>query len=406
MLNLDNINQKKTDIMNALAGAIRANDETAMQSAMTDWQNYLSDTILAEANGILGAADSVALANRGIRQLTASEKNFYNRFITSAKQEVTAGSVITGIGDALPETVIESVFDDLKQNHPLLDAIKFQNTTAITKMVLNKQGAQTATWDELNTPITKQLTGTIEIIQMTLCKLTAYMFVTLDMLDLGPAWVDRYTRETLSEALAAGLETGIVDGNGLKQPIGMTRNFTGSFNSSTGYARKTASVVTAFDKETYGSLLSTLAKAPNGGTRAISEVILIVNPVDYFTKVMPATTVLAPDGTYRNNIFPFPTKVIQSVGIPANHAVIGLADRYFMGMGTAKGGKLDYDDSYKYIEDLRTYKIKLYGTGRPLDDNAFIYLDITNVKDVLPEFKVVAETVAETPADSGSEETA
>jgi HK97 family phage major capsid protein len=204
MLNLDNINQKKTDIMNALAGAIRANDETAMQSAMTDWQNYLSDTILAEANGILGAADSVALANRGIRQLTASEKNFYNRFITSAKQEVTAGSVITGIGDALPETVIESVFDDLKQNHPLLDAIKFQNTTAITKMVLNKQGAQTATWDELNTPITKQLTGTIEIIQMTLCKLTAYMFVTLDMLDLGPAWVDRYTRETLSEALAAG----------------------------------------------------------------------------------------------------------------------------------------------------------------------------------------------------------
>ena len=77
-----------------------------------------------------------------------------------------------------------------------------------------------------------------------------------------------------------------------------------------------------------------------------------------------------------------------------------------MGMGTAKSGKLDYDDSYKYIEDLRTYKIKLYGTGRPLDDNAFIYLDITNVKDVLPEFKVVAETVAETPADSGSEETA
>ena len=35
MLNLDNINQKKTDIMNALAGAIRTNDETAMQSAMT-----------------------------------------------------------------------------------------------------------------------------------------------------------------------------------------------------------------------------------------------------------------------------------------------------------------------------------------------------------------------------------
>ena len=34
-----------------------------------------------------------------------------------------------------------------------------------------------------------------------------------------------------------------------------------------------------FDKETYGTLLSTLATNPNGGTRTVFEVILIVNPV-------------------------------------------------------------------------------------------------------------------------------
>ena len=279
--------------------------------------------------------------------------------------------------------------------------INFQNTTAVTKLVLNKKGEQSATWDVLNTPITKQLDGEIEVISMTLAKLTAYMFVTFDMLDLGPAWIDRYVRETLSEALAVALETAMVDGNGLNQPVGMTRNFTGSLDSSKGYSRKTATKVTAFDKETYGTLLSTLATNPNGGTRTVSEVILIVNPVDYFTKVMPATTVLAPDGTYRNDVFPFPTKVIQSVGVPANHAVIGLAKRYFMGIGTAKGGKLEYDDSYKYLEDLRTYKIKLYGTGKPLDTNAFIYLDISGVKDVLPTFKVVNETPT-TGADGSS----
>lgn len=399
MLNLDNINQRKTEIMNALASAVRSNDETAMQQAMTDWQNYLSESIIAEANGILGAADSNILAGRGVRQLTSKEKKFYESFITSARQEVAPGSVITGIGEALPETVIESVFDDLKQNHPLLNAINFTNTSAITKMVMNKQGSQTATWDELNTPITKQLVGEIEIVTMTLCKLTAYMFVTFDMLDLGPAWIDKYVRETLAEALSVGLETAIVDGNGVNQPVGMTRNFTGSFNSSTGYARNSATAIKALDTDTYGTLLSTLAKAPNGNIRTISEVVLIVNPVDYFTKVMPATTVLAPDGTYRNNIFPFPTKLIQSVGAPEGHAIIGLAPRYFMGMGTAKGGKLEYDDSYKFIEDLRTYKIKLYGMGKPLDKNAFIYLDISNLKNVLPTFKVVTET---TTGSSGS----
>lgn len=399
MLNLDNFNQRKTEIMNALASAVRSNDETAMQQAMTDWQNYLSESIIAEANGILGATDSNILASRGVRQLTSKEKKFYESLIASARQEVAPGSVINGIGEALPETTIESVFDDLKQNHPLLNAINFTNTSAITKMVMNKQGSQTATWDELNTPITKQLVGEIEIVTMTLCKLTAYMFVTFDMLDLGPAWIDKYVRETLAEALSVGLETAIVDGNGVNQPIGMTRNFTGSFNSSTGYARNSATAIKALDTDTYGTLLSTLAKAPNGNIRTISEVILVVNPVDYFTKVMPATTVLAPDGTYRNNIFPFPTKLIQSVGVPEGHAIIGLAPRYFMGMGTAKGGKLEYDDSYKFIEDLRTYKIKLYGMGKPLDKNAFIYLDISNVENVLPTFKVVTEP---TTSSSGS----
>ena len=399
MLNLDNFNQRKTEIMNALASAVRSNDETAMQQAMTDWQNYLSESIIAEANGILGATDSNILASRGVRQLTSKEKKFYESLIAGARQEVAPGSVITGIGEALPETTIESVFDDLKQNHPLLNAINFTNTSAITKMVMNKQASQTATWDELNTPITKQLVGEIEIVTMTLCKLTASMFVTFDMLDLGPAWIDRYVRETLAEALSVGLETAIVDGNGVNQPIGMTRNFTGSFNSSTGYARNSATAIKALDTDTYGTLLSTLAKAPNGNIRTISEVVLIVNPVDYFTKVMPATTVLAPDGTYRNNIFPFPTKLIQSVGAPEGHAIIGLAPRYFMGMGTAKGGKLEYDDSYKFIEDLRTYKIKLYGMGKPLDKNAFIYLDISNLKNVLPTFKVVTET---TTGSSGS----
>lgn len=397
MMNLDKINQKKTDIMSALADSIRKNDETAMQKAMTDWQDFVTENIVAEAKGIVGAADNTVLASRGVRQLTSAETKFYESFITNAKQSATDG-VIKGIGNALPETVIESVFDDIKRAHPLLSAIKFTNTSAITKMVVNKQGAQTATWDELNTPITKNLEGEIDIITLTLCKLSAYMFVTMDMLDLGPAWVDKYTRETLSEALATGLETGIVDGNGLKQPVGMTRDFIGDFNSSNGYARKSAIAVKALDKNTYGTLLSTLSKAPNGNTRAISEVILLVNPADYFTKIMPATTVLAPDGTYRNDVFPFPTKVIQSVGIPENHAIIGLAERYFMGMGTAQGGKLEYDDSYKFVEDLRTYKIKLFGMGKPLDENAFLYLDISGIDEVLP----AVETVERKSADLAS----
>lgn len=383
MKNLDKIKQEKDKLRNALADAIRANDEEALGAAMDSWMQFVSETVMDEATGLVDATDRSILAARGIRQLTAEETKFYNDFISSARGD--AQTVITNITSALPQTVIDSVMDDMRAAYPLLDMIDFTNTGAAIKWVLNAQGAQAATWDELNTPITKDLAGALNIVDLTQCKLSAYMFATQDMLALGPQWVDRYVRAILADALAAGLETAIVDGDGVKKPIGMTRNFTGNFNQSTGYARKTATAVTKLDPTTYGTLLKTLATdGLTSKPRAISRVILLVNPVDYFDKVMPATTVMTPLGTYVGNVLPFPTDVVQSVGVPSGKAVIGIAKKYFMGVGIGSGGKLEYSDEYKFIEDLRTYKIKFYGTGRPYDINAFMYLDISGLVAASP----------------------
>jgi hypothetical protein len=268
--------------------------------------------------------------------------------------------------------------------------IDFTNTGAAIKWVLNAQGAQAAAWGELNEAITKDLAGAIQIVDMTQRKLTAYMFTTQDMLALGPQWVDRYVRAVLTDSMSAGLETGMVDGDGLKTPIGMTRAFTGSLDPVTGYARKSATSVVTLDPTTYGTLLATLATDGNTGkSRTVSRVVLIVNPADYFTKVMPATTVLTPMGTYIGDVLPFPTDIVQSVGVPSGHAVLGIAKKYFMGVGTGKGGKLEYSDEYKFLEDLRTYKIKFYGTGRPYDINAFLYLDISNLVPNYPTVNTV-----------------
>ena len=104
---------------------------------------------------------------------------------------------------------------------------------------------------------------------------------------------------------------------------------------------------------------------------------------------MPATTILRPDGTYANDVLPFPTQIIQSVQMAEGKAVIGIASKYFMGIGTQQSGKLEYSDEYKFLEDLRTYKIKLYGMGEPDDNNAFQYLDISGVEPLVKSVKVV-----------------
>ena len=390
MLNLDKLQARKAEIMNNLAQSIRENDEAKMRASMEDFQQFVSDQVMAEAQGIVEAADRTILNSRGVRQLTSKEKDYYEKLIANAKQQT---GVITNIEEVLPETVIDSTLDGIRTSHPLLDAIDMQNTGAAIKWVLNSKGEQHATWDALNTAITTELLGEIEVIDIVLCKLTAFMFVTKDMLDLGPAWVDKYVREVLGEAIAVSSEIAIVDGSGVKCPVGMTRNFVGTFDPSSGYARRETIEVTRFDVATYGNLLSMLAVDRLGKSRAISEVLLIVNPVDYFARVMPATTYLTDGGHYMRDLFPFPTRVIQSVGAPEGHAVIGIGGNYFFGIGTSKGGKLEHDDSYKYLEDLRTYVIRLYGNGRPVDINSFLLLDITGL---LPMQSADGATYAET----------
>ena len=330
MMNLDKIKAQKDALRNDLAEAVRNADEQKIGDAMESWMQFVSDTVMAEAQGLVDATDRSVLAARGVRQLTAEENKYYEQFIAAARarQEGTPQTVITNITSALPQTVIDSVMEDMRAAYPLLDLIDFTPTGAAIKWVLNAQGAQSAVWGELNSEITKTLEGAIEVVDMTQCKLSALMYTTQDMLDLGPAWVDRYVRAVLADALAAGLETGIVDGTGYKMPIGMTRNFTGSFDPAAGYARKSATSIVTLDPTTYGALLSTLATdGRTGKQRAFPRAILIVNPVDYFTKIMPATTLLTPNGQYVGNIVPFPTDIVQSVGVPSGHAVIGIAKK-------------------------------------------------------------------------------
>lgn len=397
MKNFDTFNAKKDELLANISNAVSNNDAEGIKGSLAAWQDFLVDEFESAKNEFAATADRNVLAARGVRQLTSEENAFFNEFISNAKASATDG-IITNITKALPETVITQALEDIKQAHPLLSAIDFTNTNAAIKWVLNDKGAQSATWNELNTSIVTGLEGAIDVIDMVFAKLTAYMLVTNDMLDLGPAFVEAYVRATISEALANGLEAAIVDGDGLKKPIGMTRDFTKSLNPSTGYPRKNAVAVTDFGVDTFAGILDTLSTTRLGNKRDVASVILVVNPADYFTKVMPATTLLTPSGEYKNNVFPFPTQVIRSTAVPTGHAVMGIAKNYFMGLGTSKGGKLEYSDDYKFLEDLRTYKIKLYGNGRAVDISSFVYLDISAVAPVLP----TVGTIDKTPAASAT----
>ncbi|MCM1026519.1 MAG: phage major capsid protein [Roseburia sp.] len=366
--------------------SVRNGDEGKMADAIAEFSQQLQEAMLQEAADTNG--DRAALAARGVRVLTSQEQKYYEKLIEAMKTDGNVKMAISGLNDAMPETIIDAVMEDIQSDFPLLDAIDFRNTTAVTKWFYNKQGTQQAEWGDLGTSITKELSGSIGNMDLTQCKLTAYMVVSKDFLLLGPAWLDRYIRSILSEANGLALEAAVADGDGKSSPIGMSRDLTKgtTTDQKTTYSRKAAVKVKTLDPETYGSILAKLAVTPSGRQRTVREVIMVVNPSDYLTKVMPATTIMTPQGTYISDVLPFPTKVIQSVGVEKGHAIVGLGKRYFVGLGTSKRGFIEYSDYTQFLEDNRVYTTHLYGNGMPLDNNAFVYLDISGLE--APALKV------------------
>ena len=373
-----------------------AEDPKQMAEAFTSWADELQQKVISEAEAMAGISDSNILASRGVRQLTADEKEYYQK-VTSAFRSTNPQQALTDLDVVMPKTIVSAVFEDLQREHPILNFVDFQNTEGAIEYIYNKDGVDLAQWGPLCDEIVKELTSGFAKMDMSLYKLSAFLPVCKAMLELGPEWLDRYVRVVLSEAIAEGLEQAIVDGDGNNQPIGMTRQVQEDVVITGGaYPQKAAIKVTAFDPANYAKVIKEMAKYPGGEegeerSRVVGEVALIVNPEDYWDKLFEVFTLQRVDGSYSNNVFPYPTEVIQSPHVPVGKAIMAMKGRYFFGLGTQRSGKIEFSDEYRFLEDERIYVTKLYGNGRPKDNNAFQLLDISAVEPTLPTVKTVSD---------------
>lgn len=397
---------KSNDITQSKRLEIRAAMQSAIKSGNTEefYQQFdkMLEVIGEEVAGqyeqrlteLQQEMDSRVLTARGVRQLTSQEREYYQRVIEAMKAR-DPKQALTSLDVVLPETVIDSVFEDLRTNHPLLSKINFMASGGAITMMMNTNGYQEAAWGKLTSKIVEELTSGFKEVSTTLYKLSAFLPVCKAMLDLGPEWLDKYVREVLYEAEANGLEVGIVSGDGKDMPIGMMRQVGDGVSVVDGaYPKKVAIQLNDITPNTIGNLLGQLAVDPNGKARQVKSVIFIVNHQDYFTKIMPATTLMAPDGTYRNDVMPYPMDIIPSSAVDPGEAVIGLAYRYFAVAGTETKGKIEYSDDYHFLEDERVYLIKLYANGMPKDNNAFLLLDISNLQALTWKFTQIYGPIA------------
>ena len=397
LMNNNDRQEQANAIRQKIADAVKANDAAAFSAALTEYGQCIEENILAEAakdadakiKAATQSIDAEVLRSRGVRQLTSTEAAYWQK-VADAMKSSNPKQALEDLDVVMPETVIDSVFEDLRANHPLLNAVNFRAVSGHVRMMMNTDGVNKAQWGELCDEIVKEILSGFKEVDSGLFKLSAFIPICNSMLDLGPQWLDRYIREILYEALANGLEDGIINGDGDKQPIGMIRQVGDDVTVTGGkYPAKAAVEVTDFSPETLGNLMSLLAAGPNGKYRTVSGLVLLVNPQDYFRKVMPATTIMAPDGTYRNNILPYPVQIIR---------------RYFgsIASGYARSGRIEYSDSYRFLEDERVYRIKLLANGFPLDNSSFLRLDISGLQPPVLRVQSVTPPAASTNANLAS----
>lgn len=289
-------NDAKTreEIRQAMQTALQQDDKEGFAAAMNDMMACIGEDIKQDYEDKIEQLrqenDSRALTSRGVRQLTSQEKQYYQK-LGEAMRAADPKQALANLDVVMPETVIDSVFDDLREAHPLLSHIGFLSTGGAIKMLMNTNGRQEAQWGALTDTIVKELLSGFKEVNATLLKLSAFLPVCKAMLDLGPEWLDNYVRQILYEALANGLEAGIVKGDGHEKPIGMMRQVGDGVTVTGGvYPAKEKIKVNDLSVKTVGNLISLIAADPNGKARAVENVLLIVNPQDYFQRVMPATT--------------------------------------------------------------------------------------------------------------------
>lgn len=406
------LSNTSTKASQALAEAFATDDATQVEEAIEGLRLSILDDVTEQYKEAVASNDAAVLAQRGFRQLTASETKYYEGVINALKsrnpkQEFTTfANTPDGI---MPTTIFDQVLKDIQEEHPLLAAVNVIPTGYITRWMRNKHTRQLAAWGEVGSEITQEITSAFEAVDVKQGKLSCFSVVSLDMLELGPVWMDGYIRTVIGEAAACGLEFGIVSGKGIAgEPVGLDRDIHEgvSVSTTTGYPRKTKVNVKTLTPSDYGKLVARLAKDESGKSKTLNfmaggaGLTLICSPSDYLTTIMPATTVQAADGHYVNNLFPVPTQVIPSVAVTDGEAILALLGEYDLFAGGDRG--IEFSDEVKFIEDQRAFKTVLYAFGKAYDNTSALLLNISNLDPAYITVKNIPEATEAAAADSGT----
>lgn len=303
-------------------------------------------------------------------KLSAEEVQFFNAIDTEVgyKEEIL-----------LPQQTIDRIFEDLKQSHPLLDEINLVNAGLRLKFIKSTTGG-VAVWGKVYGDIKGQLDAAFAEDEDIQDKLTAFIVVPNDLVEMGPKWVETFVRTQIVEAFSLSLVNVLVDGDGNDKPIGLRKDVSEGVTVTGGvYPDKTPSGTLTFAdakttiKELTG-VMNALSTKENGKRVSLDgKVVLICNPTQAWA-LKAQYTIQNANGAFITAL-PFGVRVVEAEGAHENEVIAFVKGRYdaYMGGGT----KIKKYDQTLAIEDCTLYTAKAFYYGKASDNKAALIYNLS-----------------------------
>ena len=348
----------------------------AMEMMINETQSALINQIVAEAKK--AEQDAEYKKSLGLRPLSENEKKFYEMLKGGAKQALTAAQI-----DIIPIETIDKTLEDVRTEYPILDLITFAPANVKHWLTGSKTGG--SAWGSLAAALSNsaELSATLASLNIEVGKLYAYCIIPKSIRDLEIGYVDRYFRAILQEAMYDGIADGYLNGTGVDSPIGILRQIGTVGQDGTHTAKTVNQTLTGFSPKKLAPVLTALSK---NGTRAVSEIAIIANPVDVYSYVNPALYGDSLSGGYISKSF-MPVTVFAEPRMTQGTGVITIKGHFTMGFS---GMKVQEYTETKALEDADLLIAKVYGNGRATDDNAAYVFNTTKLEEYVPTVVTVA----------------
>ncbi len=317
-------------------------------------------------------ADKQSAQALGLRALSKKEKAFYEK-ITTANQSVTFTQE-----DVIPTSIIDKTLADIKEQSDVLKLVNMAPADVKKWIVASKAGV--ATWGNLTSELTSELTATIDSLNIEVNKLYVTLVVPKAVRELGLPFVDKYFNAILAEAMHDGLVDGYLNGDGKYAPVGIFKQIEKTNSDGTATAKTNVGSITGFTPKLLAPVLKTLS---NDGLRKVTKLYVIANPNDVHEYINPALFMLTGGGyvsTAKMDI-----EVIQEPMCEAGRAVFTIDGEYTLGLS---GIRIDEYKEVKALDDCDVFIAKTYANGRATDDNTAFVFNPTKLVEFVPSVSV------------------